>query len=309
MEIGAFLQTPSGSVVRLSGNTASVTDRAYTGHRGKNLPDDDLGLLDMNARVYLPGSGRFASADTIVPDPADPQSFNRYSYSLNNPLKFRDPSGHCVENYQHDSEYLGTCIEGWNLLGEYYADTYGYEHYPNDYLNDILMTYDIDTIAGMLSYFGVEWDYSLPDRAPITEPAGSDQECNQHQGVMVCSPEGGWPKYYPWTDDDTAWVKQFVTARLKRASISLVTGKLVSFGVGKLISDPVEKWLTTRAINTLIVAPAAVKMYDVLADEYRTRAALSISPSPVPSSTSSTGYFSQFSRSQSDWHPPLVWPR
>ena len=50
----------------------------------------------MNARYYLPGIGRFASPDTIVPDPADPQSFNRYSYGLNNPVKYVDPTGHCA---------------------------------------------------------------------------------------------------------------------------------------------------------------------------------------------------------------------
>jgi len=49
----------------------------------------------MNARYYLPGIGRFVSADTIVPNPADPQSFNRYSYGLNNPLRYVDPTGHC----------------------------------------------------------------------------------------------------------------------------------------------------------------------------------------------------------------------
>lgn len=31
-----------------------------------------------------------------MPDPASPQSFNRYSYTMNNPLKYTDPSGHCV---------------------------------------------------------------------------------------------------------------------------------------------------------------------------------------------------------------------
>jgi hypothetical protein len=50
-----------------------------------------------NARYYVAEIGRFASADTIVPDPLNPQSFNRYAYVLNNPLKFADPSGHCAE--------------------------------------------------------------------------------------------------------------------------------------------------------------------------------------------------------------------
>jgi hypothetical protein len=36
--------------------------------------------------------GRFISPDTIIPHPFNPQSFNRYSYCLNNPLKYIDPS-------------------------------------------------------------------------------------------------------------------------------------------------------------------------------------------------------------------------
>ncbi|MFZ2486998.1 MAG: hypothetical protein WAZ19_02655, partial [Anaerolineae bacterium] len=38
--------------------------------------------------------GRWIALDTVVPDPADPQALNRYSYVLGNPLKYRDPSGH-----------------------------------------------------------------------------------------------------------------------------------------------------------------------------------------------------------------------
>jgi RHS repeat-associated protein len=74
--------------------TADLTDRGYTGHKH----NDDLGLIYMNARYYLPGIGRFISADTLVPDPTNPQQFNRYTYVLNNPLRFTDPTGHCAEN-------------------------------------------------------------------------------------------------------------------------------------------------------------------------------------------------------------------
>lgn len=52
----------------------------------------------MNARYYVPYINRFASADTIVPNAKNPQSFNRYSYSYNNPVKYRDPSGHLACN-------------------------------------------------------------------------------------------------------------------------------------------------------------------------------------------------------------------
>jgi hypothetical protein len=46
-------------------------------------------------RFMLPETGRFISADTIVPDPMNPQSFDRYSYVLGNPPSSRDPTGHC----------------------------------------------------------------------------------------------------------------------------------------------------------------------------------------------------------------------
>jgi hypothetical protein len=36
------------------------------------------------------------SADTIVPSPGNPQSLNRYAYTLNNPVKYTDPTGHYV---------------------------------------------------------------------------------------------------------------------------------------------------------------------------------------------------------------------
>ncbi len=46
------------------------------------------------ARYYNPLIGRFITADTIVPGPHNPQSLNRYSYCLNNPVNRIDPSGH-----------------------------------------------------------------------------------------------------------------------------------------------------------------------------------------------------------------------
>ncbi|MGH2538562.1 MAG: RHS repeat-associated core domain-containing protein [Candidatus Promineifilaceae bacterium] len=51
----------------------------------------------MNARFYVPAVGRFASADSLVPDPNNPQSYNRYSYVLNAPLNFTDPTGRCEQ--------------------------------------------------------------------------------------------------------------------------------------------------------------------------------------------------------------------
>lgn len=62
-------------------------------YTGQEL-DSSTGLYDYGARQYEPALGRFTSPDTIVPDPRDPQSLNRYSYAQNNPLRYIDPSGH-----------------------------------------------------------------------------------------------------------------------------------------------------------------------------------------------------------------------
>ncbi len=63
--------------------------RGYTGH--EMLPE--FGLINMNGRMYDPLLGRFLSPDNYVQLPDLSQSFNRYSYCLNNPLKYTDPSG------------------------------------------------------------------------------------------------------------------------------------------------------------------------------------------------------------------------
>lgn len=64
------------------------TSKKFTGQRL-----DDTGLYFYNARYYDANIGRFISPDTIVPDYANPQSLNRYSYVVNNPLKYSDPTG------------------------------------------------------------------------------------------------------------------------------------------------------------------------------------------------------------------------
>ena len=64
--------------------------RLYTGQ----ILDDSTGLYYYNARYYDPILGRFTQPDDTIPDLFNPQSFNRYSYCVNNPLRFTDPSGH-----------------------------------------------------------------------------------------------------------------------------------------------------------------------------------------------------------------------
>jgi RHS repeat-associated protein len=86
-QLGGTKYYPFGDRLESQGDLG--TDKLFTGQRL-----DDTGLYYYGARYYDAGIGRFISADTIVPNPANPQAFNRYSYCLNNPLKYIDPSGH-----------------------------------------------------------------------------------------------------------------------------------------------------------------------------------------------------------------------
>ena len=100
--------------------TATAGHRYYTNHKHNNLGNgaNDLGLIYMNARYYLPGVGRFASADTVVPNAANPQSYNRYSYAYNNPIKLFDPSGHIAIDNDKLSSGGGTppCYDSTGMM-------------------------------------------------------------------------------------------------------------------------------------------------------------------------------------------------
>ncbi len=75
-------------------NGTIVTDRQFTGQ----INDGATGLYYYNARYYDPALHRFIQADTIVPDPNDPQTLNRFSYTNNNPVRYTDPTGHYVDD-------------------------------------------------------------------------------------------------------------------------------------------------------------------------------------------------------------------
>ncbi|WP_253816047.1 RHS repeat-associated core domain-containing protein [Vibrio coralliilyticus] len=68
----------------------AITNRGYTGHEEIT----EVGLVHMNGRVYDQELGRFISPDPVVQAPYVTNSFNRYAYVMNNPLKYTDPSGY-----------------------------------------------------------------------------------------------------------------------------------------------------------------------------------------------------------------------
>jgi RHS repeat-associated protein len=89
--VGRVQYDPYGEVLT-STLPVTLTDRLFTGARF----DGTIGLYHMGARWYDPALGRWIQADTIVPNPTNPQDLNRYTYVRNNPLRYTDPSGHYV---------------------------------------------------------------------------------------------------------------------------------------------------------------------------------------------------------------------
>lgn len=87
------LRNPDTQVAYAPGaEPALFLGRGYTGHEHLQ----QFGLINMNARLYDPALGRFLSPDPYVQSPDFTQNYNRYSYCLNNPLKYTDENGEFI---------------------------------------------------------------------------------------------------------------------------------------------------------------------------------------------------------------------
>jgi RHS repeat-associated protein len=83
------VDTTTVGMQRESHQQFPLTRRGFTGH--EHYPE--VKIINMNNRLYDPVIGRFFSPDNYVQLPEFTQAFNRYSYCLNNPLKYVDPTG------------------------------------------------------------------------------------------------------------------------------------------------------------------------------------------------------------------------
>jgi RHS repeat-associated protein len=90
-------------------------DRGYTGHEHMS----EYNLINMNGRVYDPWLGRMLSPDPILQAPSNSQNYNRYTYAMNNPLKYTDPSGY----YNEDAPWETTGLRGNPTLANIRSNT------------------------------------------------------------------------------------------------------------------------------------------------------------------------------------------
>jgi RHS repeat-associated protein len=130
-------------------STDYIVNRGFTGHEHMDI----FGLINMNGRIYDPDLGRFISPDPYVQMPDNSQNFNRYSYALNNPLKYTDPSGDNIQPHpRYDSWEKNITGAGRGFIRvtrQYNYDFYG-SSLPSTYLNrkiqnNVLNTDDNDS--------------------------------------------------------------------------------------------------------------------------------------------------------------------
>ena len=89
----------------------AITTRGFTGHEQV----DSMGIVHMNGRIYDPKLGRFLQADPIVQAPKNSQNLNRYSYVLNNPLSYTDPTGYSFSSFwKKIRPFVAIAIAAWN---------------------------------------------------------------------------------------------------------------------------------------------------------------------------------------------------
>ncbi|MEP7341607.1 MAG: RHS repeat-associated core domain-containing protein, partial [Acidobacteriota bacterium] len=83
----------AGGTLRSGGNgyAADAVRQKFAGYE----QDNETGLDFAQARYYASVQGRFVSPDPLLASgiEEEPQSWNRYAYCINRPLKFTDPSG------------------------------------------------------------------------------------------------------------------------------------------------------------------------------------------------------------------------
>ncbi len=110
---------------------SGITTKRFTGqYHEQGLPGGE-GLSYYNARWYDAQVGMFISADTLVPSPLAPQTFNRYAYTRGNPLRYNDPTGHDVGCPGRDAGACGGGAPGYVGYSGYFGYPIAYPPSPS----------------------------------------------------------------------------------------------------------------------------------------------------------------------------------
>jgi RHS repeat-associated protein len=130
--------------------------RGFTGHLA-GASD----LIHMGGRMYDAVLGRFLSPDPLVQSMVNRQAFNRYSYAINNPLTFTDPSGYGIFEKAKElyNKAKGAVEEGFGGIGRVFGSIYlgfgllGASEKVGNWFKDNWRTVAVVTVAVVVTTF------------------------------------------------------------------------------------------------------------------------------------------------------------
>ncbi len=120
-------------------------------------------------------------------------------------------------------------------MGELYGKLYGYDNYPNELINYLLNNATTEELFEHVWATQVQMGKKM-----LTETQTSGgADCLYRGGEHICSPDGGWLKYYPLTDEDREWL---VEAGIEATLLPL------GFGVGRVLGGGIK----SVAVNFMV---------------------------------------------------------
>jgi RHS repeat-associated protein len=259
--------------------SGGLTDRGYTMH--EHL--DEFRLINMNGRIYDPVLGRFLSPDPFVTSPENPQNYNRYSYVLNNPLKYTDPSGYSkitniintLWSYDHGGtwtlgggphkfeshdEAFEAGIDYVNTTNSWGNTAYGSEQASRTIYNMIKnINYNYDINRNTVMYQGENRQYHFGyDRSTHTfYYVGTDTEVNPFEIIFGDDATNGG-------DGITGIPKSDVVSTLTGASAILVNTIKGGFDAARKLQPTVSTWIKGARVlgRTSNILTAATVSFD-----------------------------------------------
>lgn len=149
---------------------------------------DATGLYYFGARYYDPELGRFLTRDPLIGFFKSPQTLNRYTYCLNNPLKFIDPAGLRIKEIEEE-------------VGEVEPPE---DEYPKVNDTDPVLTIQLDEDSVLTMDIYVQEGNVLVGYGTITNTGFTSDEPNFELVfvVIVFNDDGSIEKYDTWNEDD-----------------------------------------------------------------------------------------------------------
>ena len=161
------------------------TDRLFT---GQFVISSDDRFYFFKARYYDAMIGKFAQADTVVPDAKNPQALNRYAYALNNPLRFVDPTGHDSMDLNWKGQF--TLVHGYGPSEQDWRDRQFSLSHPGSGPN-----------GGWTDFDWQSYHYARATLGPaLLAEIGRPQDVGAMGGNIADTTGGAYVKDVPWID-------------------------------------------------------------------------------------------------------------